>query len=201
MTEARPVRADGTLTPQGLKRVEEMAAKGRSQGTIAAFLGVPKREFESMMAKGKGNNPIRLAWESGNASREQELADRMWNAAMGTIVEEYIEEPKLDDDGKPVLDDKNEPVLEKVKVRTITVSKSQTIEAIFLAKSRFGWKEGDQSDKGGTNVILTLPKARTREEYFAMLGIPDPKALAGALKVVQQVALDPKALAPPAAKP
>lgn len=202
MTEAKHFRADGSMTPNALAKLEQMAAQNKSQGSLAAFFGVPRRSFEGLLSKNKGNNPERLAWERGRAIVEQDLMDRLYKGAMGAVEVEYRDdEPVVDKAGLPVLGDDGKPLTERVKVRTIHLSKSNTIEAIFFAKAQFGWKEGDSEEKKVSNVMLVLPKARTRAEYFAMLGIPDPMQIAAGepMKVIQQVPLAPKALAGPLA--
>lgn len=57
--------------------------------------------------------------------------------------------------------------------------KTSFVPVIYLSKSRLGWTEDAKqaSAQIQNNVVLQLPKSRTRAEYFAMLGIPDPKAL------------------------
>lgn len=166
--------ANGDASPSTCKLVEELASQNCSQSTIAARLGVPKRDLESRLSKNKGQNDLRLCWERGMAQVEQRLRDRMFGVAMGEITEkdEMVYPLK---DGLP--DTSAEQVL--MRVRTIYVSKGATTESIFLAKSQFGWKEGESDDKKASNVILMLPKARTRAEYFAMLGVQDPKLIAG----------------------
>jgi hypothetical protein len=58
--------------------------------------------------------------------------------------------------------------------------KHSFVPLIFLGKARLGWVETGQAAAAQiqNNVQLVLPKSRTREEYFAMLGIVDPQSLA-----------------------
>lgn len=171
MTKAISIRSDGTWTGQALIKLEEMAAANRTQGTIAAEFDLPKREFEAILAKNKGRNEVRVAWERGRARIEQTLMDGMFSTAMGTITEA----PELVD----VRDEHGTPTGEKktILVRTVNISKAASIEKMFLLKTQFGWKEGESADAKVSNVTLMLPKPRTRAEYFAIMGITDPAAL------------------------
>lgn len=175
MTAAIHIRADGTWTTQALAKLTAMAAANKSQGTIAAYFEIPKRELETALAKSKGSNPVRLAWEKGRAVVEQDLMDRLYKGAMGSVEEEYKEETVIDPETRmPKRGPDGAVVTERIKVRTIHMSKANTIEALFFAKSQFGWKEGESEEKKVSNVTLVLPKSRTRKEYFELLGIPDP---------------------------
>lgn len=183
MTQAIGIRPDGSWTGQALIKLEEMAANKRTQATIAAEFNLPKRQFEAILAKDKGRNEVRLAWERGRARVEQEFHDSLVASALGTVIEEDIQEPVLDAQGKPTGETR------LVHQRTINTSKMSGTERIFYLKAQFGWKEGETAEKSVSNVTLMLPKPRTRAEYFAILGQEDPEAPGGptTLKIVEQV--------------
>lgn len=83
MTKPVLVRADGTLGPTALKMVEDMAAEGKTQRSIASALGLSKKKFEKMLDRNKGDNPERLAWEAGHSVIEQTAKDLLWSKAQG----------------------------------------------------------------------------------------------------------------------
>lgn len=62
-------------TEQVLKAVELWASEKKSQRTIAAWLGKSLRGFEEALARDKGENTLRLAYESGCAQVEQRMID------------------------------------------------------------------------------------------------------------------------------
>jgi hypothetical protein len=181
MTLAIGIRPDGSWTGQALIKLEAMAAAKSTQATIAAFFEIPKREFEAILAKNKGKNEVRLAWERGRARVEQEFHDALVASALGTITEA----PEMVD----VLDAQGKPTGEKreIIVRTINTSKMSGTERIFFLKAQFGWKEGESPEAKVSNVTLMLPKPRTRAEYFAIMDQVDPKALPGGPTAMKDV--------------
>lgn len=141
--------------------IEDLAASGRSQRTIAAELGVSHKKFEKMLERGKGDNDERLAWERGFASHEQMVSDKMLADGMGTLREE----DELDDDGVPTGN--------KVMVRH--TSKGGSIQLIYYSKSRLGWQEKPTGPLIQENRInITIPGPMTHEEFFAATGVPMP---------------------------
>ena len=50
------------------------------------------------------------------------------------------------------------------------------IAAIFLAKARCGWREGEPPPDTRPNVIINLPESHSPEEYLKMIN-PKPKEL------------------------
>jgi hypothetical protein len=181
MTQAIGIRPDGSWTGQALIKLEEMAANKSTQATIAAAFDIPKREFEAILAKNKGRNEVRLAWERGRARVEQLFHDALVASALGTVTEEDIQEPVLDADGKPTGETR------LVHVRTINTSKMSGTERIFYLKAQFGWKEGDPPEAKVSNVTLMLPKPRSRAEHFAMMGQADPRTLAAGPTAMKDV--------------
>lgn len=61
--------------PHILEAVEHWSSVMQTQRTIAARLNKPLRTFEAAMAHNKGDNPMRLAFESGRAVAEQRKID------------------------------------------------------------------------------------------------------------------------------
>ena len=48
--------------------------------------------------------------------------------------------------------------------------KGQVVAAIFLAKARLGWREGDREHHAPPVAVnITLPKARSEDEYRAVI--------------------------------
>jgi hypothetical protein len=55
--------------------------------------------------------------------------------------------------------------------------KGNVVAAIFLAKARCGWREGDAPEQR-TNILIQLPDASTPQEYLRMIdarALPSPK--------------------------
>lgn len=77
MTKAINVHPDGNFTPHALVKVTAWATEGKTKRWIAASLDVPFKRFEALMDKAKGDNPLRIAWETGYAAHEQEIVDRL----------------------------------------------------------------------------------------------------------------------------
>lgn len=65
----------GQWTDDALLLVEEMAANGRTQKTIAAAFGLTLSMIDKQFRGNAGDNPLRLAWEFGNARDEQDYID------------------------------------------------------------------------------------------------------------------------------
>lgn len=151
-----------------------MAAGKQTQASIAAYFELPKREFEAILAKNKGRNEVRLAWERGRARVEQEFHDALVASALGSITEAPELVDVLGADGKPTGEKHT------ILVRTVNTSKMSGTERIFYLKAQFGWKEGEPPEAKVSNVTLMLPKPRSRAEHFAMMGQQDPRALAAA---------------------
>jgi hypothetical protein len=194
MTQAIGIRPDGSWTGQALIKLEEMAANKQTQASIAAAFDIPKREFEAILAKNKGRNEVRLAWERGRAKVEQLLSDKMFATALGTVTEAPEEVDVLGADGKPTGEKHT------ILVRTITVSKFDGSMAIYLSKAQFGWKEGDPPEAKVSNVTLMLPKPRSRAEHFAMMGQADPRTLAAGPTAMKDVTPTVPALPAPVEK-
>lgn len=169
MTKAVLVRDDGSLGPRALEIVEQMAGGGRTQATIAATLGLSRKKFETMLSRAKGENPERYAWERGHAKIEQRVADAMFAAGTGDLVEEIV----LDKDTKqPVIDE--ETGLEKTQM-VRHVSKIGGAQLMFYAKTQLGWQEKSTGPLVQENRInITLPASMSIEEYYKMLGIDAP---------------------------
>ena len=47
--------------------------------------------------------------------------------------------------------------------------KGNVVAAIFLAKARLGWREGD-APEARANIVINLPDAATPEAYMRMVG-------------------------------
>lgn len=148
--------------------IEDMAADHKSQASIAVALGVSKKKFKEILEKDKGENPSRLAWESGHAIAEQQVIDNMRAAMLGTMTFE----PMVDADNKPIIDEETgQQKLEKVRV----VSKGAVIQGIWYTKTQFGWTEKPTGPTFQDNRInITLPAPTSREDYFKRLGIAGP---------------------------
>lgn len=141
--------------------IEDMAARGRTQRTIAAELGVSHKKFEKMLERGKGDNEERLAWERGHAVIEQRVHDVLLASVMGDLVEEDV----LGEDGAPTG--------EKQMVRV--QSKLGGLHLMFYAKTRLGWQEKPTGPLIQENRInITIPGPMTHEEFFAATGVPMP---------------------------
>jgi hypothetical protein len=52
--------------------------------------------------------------------------------------------------------------------------KKNVVGLIFYAKAKLGWKENEPPPAVQNNIMLTLPKALSKEQYYASLGIPGP---------------------------
>ena len=168
MTKAVLVRPDGTCGASGLALIEESAADNKTQGTIASMLGIPRKKFDAMLNRSKGDNPERLCWERGHARLEQKVADTMLAAAMGDVVDEVV----LGADGAPIIDEATgKPKVERVRVQ----SKIAATLMIYFSKARLGWQEKPTGALIQDNRIqITLPAPSTKEEMFRRLGIQGP---------------------------
>lgn len=168
MTKPIYIRDDGTCGPAALKLIEDMARDAKSIGSIAKVLGCSQRKLKTIFERQKGENPERLAWESGRADHEQEFIDRMVGAIMGSVTYEEVIDEKT---GMPALDGDGKPMLEKVRI----VSKAAAIQGMFYAKAQLGWKEKDDGPVFQDNRInISLPDSLSREEMFKRLGIDAP---------------------------
>lgn len=57
--------------------------------------------------------------------------------------------------------------------------KGNVVAAIFLAKARCGWREGD-APEARANIVINLPDAATPEQYMRLIN-PEPAPAASAL--------------------
>lgn len=168
MTKPLIMRGDGTVGPGGLRLIEEMAANNKTQGTIAAALGVSLKRLKRMFERDKGENDVRLAWEAGHSQLEQRVADAMLAAGMGTVVEEDA----VDETGKPIYE---EDGVTRRKMLTRYVSKMGATQLIFYSKVMLGWTEKPSGPLVQDNRIqITLPSPVSTEDYFKMLGQSAP---------------------------
>ena len=83
LTKEQTYNRKGEYTEMALTRVKEMASAGRTQATIAAYLGVSMKLFEKQINEQKGENPLRRAWEYGRATHEQVVADIVLMKGLG----------------------------------------------------------------------------------------------------------------------
>lgn len=157
------MRSDGDVGPAGLRLIEEMAANNKTQGTIAAELGVSQKRLRTLMERQKGENAVRMAWEAGHAKLEQRVADAMLAAGLGTSV---MEEAK-DETGKVILNEDGTPRMVEVRY----VSKMGATQLIFYSKVKLGWTEKPSGPLVQDNRIqITLPSPLSTEDYMKMLG-------------------------------
>lgn len=80
-----PLIADGRPTEAGLRYVAALARHGGTQGFIASRLGLTAKAFKHLLAD-ESDTATRLAWESGHAELETEVATILLNAARGGHV-------------------------------------------------------------------------------------------------------------------
>lgn len=194
MTKPVLVRDDNTLGPTALKMVEDMAASNKTQGTIAATLGMSKKHFEKMLARGKGDNPERLAWERGHCRLEQRIADAMLSQGLG----ELVEEDEVGEDGQTVID---EATGEPKKIMVRHTSKIGGTMLIYYSKAHLGWNEKPTGINIENKIQLVLPESYTTEAYFKLLGQDAPldfrKDKTKPLPTIKDITGEALALPPP----
>lgn len=171
MTAPILVKEEGnfvSLTPAGLQLVEKMARDDKTLRSIAAKLGLPFRKLDKMLDRAKGDNPERIAWESGHADHEQHVRDVVRAKALGDAVEL----PMVDERGDPLLDENGKFKLARVQIPNN--GKDSAVLLIWYTK-QLGWSEKPTGPVVNDNRIqITLPAPMTPEQYFKTLGIDAP---------------------------
>lgn len=73
-----------SFTPNGLEAIRLWAARGRTQGAIAAELQITSKRFEALLGKADTDEPTpaRLSYESGFAQHKSSLIEKLTERAL-----------------------------------------------------------------------------------------------------------------------
>lgn len=142
---SRKSKAPMVLTPERLKRIEEMKAEGATVGKICSTLKISRTTYYNWMKKHDG---LKTAHEDGEQAQIQNI-DSAIETRLGDILEAFfklllgykdtevkVERYKLN--GKVVENDAKFPIKETITTKVIQPNAALLI---FFLKCKFGWAE------------------------------------------------------------